>query len=118
MKARRGPSYDREAPALLEEQSHMCVGVCVLLSVTRFASPKTSAPTPTKYLQDVVSRDCKVQSHDYILTIASERPRLIAMSTQDAAGIPFSISSEQQSVRLIELPQSLLDLIHSSNPPV
>lgn len=40
------------------------------------------------------------------------------MATQDAAGIPFSLAHEQQSFRLIELPQELLDLIASGDSPV
>ena len=33
------------------------------------------------------------------------------MSTQDDSGIPFEICNDQQQLRLLELPPSLLELI-------
>ena len=35
------------------------------------------------------------------------------MSTQDESGIPFEICKDQQQLRLLELPPSLLELITS-----
>ncbi|KAF2423633.1 hypothetical protein EJ08DRAFT_701002 [Tothia fuscella] len=40
------------------------------------------------------------------------------MSTQDAQGIPFSISSEFTNFRLLELPDELVKLLSSPAPPV
>ena len=39
------------------------------------------------------------------------------MSTQDDSGISFQISNEQQNLRLLELPPSLLALLVSKDPP-
>ncbi len=39
------------------------------------------------------------------------------MSTQEDLGISFEISNEQQNLRLLELPPSLLALIASKDPP-
>ena len=39
------------------------------------------------------------------------------MSSQEPAGIPFDIHHPQQGYRLLELPQPLLELITSENPP-
>ena len=39
------------------------------------------------------------------------------MATQDDSGIPLEISNQQQNLRLLELPPSLLTLLVSKNPP-
>lgn len=44
-------------------------------------------------------------------------PARIVMSTQDESGIPFVLSSDQQSFRLLELPPSLIELLTSREPP-
>lgn len=41
-----------------------------------------------------------------------------AMSTQDQPGVPFAQAHAQQSFRLLELPDALLELLASQNPPV
>jgi sister chromatid cohesion protein DCC1 len=40
------------------------------------------------------------------------------MSSQDAIGIPFTASHQQQAFKLLELPPELLTLLESDNPPV
>lgn len=40
------------------------------------------------------------------------------MSTQEQAGVPLALAHAQQNFRLLELPDSLLDLLTSQNPPV
>ncbi|GME33672.1 sister chromatid cohesion protein dcc1 [Neofusicoccum parvum] len=40
------------------------------------------------------------------------------MSTQDQPGMPFAQAHAQQSFRLLELPDALLELLTSQNPPV
>ena len=40
------------------------------------------------------------------------------MGTQNAGGIPFAIAGEQQAFRLLELPNELLELLTSSDPPM
>lgn len=44
--------------------------------------------------------------------------RRAAMSTQDQPGVPFAQAHAQQSFRLLELPDALLELLTSQNPPV
>lgn len=39
------------------------------------------------------------------------------MLTQDGSGVPFEVSANQQNLRLLELPSSLVDLLRSGNPP-
>ena len=39
------------------------------------------------------------------------------MATQDDSGIPLEISNQQQNLRLLELPPSLLTLLLSKDPP-
>ncbi|KAK3078167.1 hypothetical protein LTS18_008275 [Coniosporium uncinatum] len=40
------------------------------------------------------------------------------MSTQVQAGIPFSVAQDQQAFRLLELPDEILELLSTPNPPV
>ncbi|KAK7608299.1 sister chromatid cohesion protein Dcc1 [Phyllosticta paracitricarpa] len=40
------------------------------------------------------------------------------MSTQELPGVPFALAQDQQNFRLLELPQNLLDLLSSPNPPL
>ena len=42
---------------------------------------------------------------------------LAIMATQDDSGIPLEISNQQQNLRLLELPPSLLTLLVSKDPP-
>ena len=39
------------------------------------------------------------------------------MSTQDGSGVPFEICSEQQHLRLLELPPALLEQVTSKRLP-
>ena len=39
------------------------------------------------------------------------------MAIQDDSGIPLEISNQQQNLRLLELPPSLLTLLVSKDPP-
>jgi hypothetical protein len=36
---------------------------------------------------------------------------------QDEGGVPFSIAHDMQQFRLLELPQEIVELIESANPP-
>jgi len=40
------------------------------------------------------------------------------MATQDDGGIPFSIANDFTSFRLLELPDELLAILTSPNPPM
>lgn len=39
------------------------------------------------------------------------------MSEEDLKGVPFSIGHDESSLKLIELPDELLDMLQSDHPP-
>ena len=63
-------------------------------------------------------------SRGHIFLKSESQPRRLKaagesnMSSQDATGIPFSASYQQQAFKLLELPPELLALLESDNPPV
>lgn len=60
--------------------------------------------------------DCTLSTS--VIAVSLPTRILLQMSTQDQRGVPVSVAHAQRQFRLLELPESLLELLASPNPPV